>query len=128
MENQNKLSVQRFFQLAASGERAAIEDMMHDDICVFEAESLPFGGEHRGKDAFFALVRRVFGNWSEVELETEHYVAEGDRVVALVNFRARSRRTGEPFCMPLAEVWTFRDGKIAEIRPYYFDTKRMIEL
>jgi ketosteroid isomerase-like protein len=127
VEYDNKQTLQRFLELSIRGaDRAVLESMMHEDICVYEAVSLPFGGEHRGKDAYFALVRRVFHSWKDVKLEVHRYIAEGDTVVVLAEIRGASPRTGERFSMPLAEVWTFRDGRIATVTPYYHDTCRLL--
>ena len=38
------------------------------------------------------------------------------------------RTTGTPFEVPIAEVWTFLDGKIIEVVPYYFDTKMLADV
>lgn len=127
MDN-NKETLQRFLECAARGDRAGQEELLDDDICVSEAASLPFGGVHRGKEAFFGLVKRVFTQWDDVRIDIEHIISEGDKVVVLVAFQGRSPRSGEPFRMPLAEVWHFRDGKIAEIQPFYHDTKRLLDL
>ena len=127
MENQNKLVLQRFLACAANRDRAGQAELLHDDIRVFEAQSLPFAGEHIGKEAFFTLVKRVFTQWDDVEMKTQQFIAEGDTVVLLATMHGRGRQRGESFSMAIAEVWRFRDGKIAAIQPYYYDTKRLLE-
>jgi len=41
---------------------------------------------------------------------------------------AGKNKTGVPFNMPMTEVFHFKDGKISEVRPYYFDTHKLAEL
>jgi ketosteroid isomerase-like protein len=42
----------------------------------------------------------------------------GDRVVALLRQRGRSKATGLPVDMSLAQIWTLRDGKQARMDMY----------
>jgi ketosteroid isomerase-like protein len=42
----------------------------------------------------------------------------GDRVVALMRQRGRSKANGMPVEMSFAQIWTFRDGKRARMDMY----------
>lgn len=42
----------------------------------------------------------------------------GDRVVAIMRQRGRSKAAGMPVEVSFAEVWTFRDGKQAPMEMY----------
>jgi ketosteroid isomerase-like protein len=52
------------------------------------------------------------------QFEPHDYVAQGDKVVALGYFRARSRSTGRGFEENWAMEWTLRDGKVIGYRAY----------
>jgi ketosteroid isomerase-like protein len=56
--------------------------------------------------------------WEDWELELEELVDVGERVVAIVRQRGRSKGTGLPVDMHFAMVWTIRDGKQARMRMY----------
>jgi uncharacterized protein len=124
----NEAIVRRFLALAQSGDRAGASALLHADVRVIEADSLPYGGVHRGPEGFHALVKRVFRNWDDVRVEVDRFISTGDTVIALARFQGRSKNNGEPFSMPMAEVWRVADGLIVEVQPFYFDTKRLVEL
>ena len=56
--------------------------------------------------------------WDDWELEVEDYVDAGERVVAIINQRGRSKATGIPLDMRLAQVWTLRDGRGIRMQMY----------
>jgi ketosteroid isomerase-like protein len=65
---------------------------------------------------------KVFVEWGsawddwEVEIEALHDV--GDKVVAVVRQRGKSKINGMPVEMSMGEVVTFRDGKVARMDMY----------
>jgi ketosteroid isomerase-like protein len=50
-------------------------------------------------------------SWEDWDLQLEELRDAGDRVVAILRQRGRSKATGLPAEMHFAQVWTFRDGK-----------------
>lgn len=56
--------------------------------------------------------------WVDWELEVEDCVDFGERVVAIINSRARSKTTGLPVDMRLAQVWSLRDGLAFRMKMY----------
>ena len=54
-----------------------------------------------------------------------HYVAEGDRVVAIITTSWRNKATGKVCETPKVDVWRFQDGRAIEYYEYY-DTARMM--
>jgi ketosteroid isomerase-like protein len=128
MQIDSKATVQAFLDASVRGDESAMRALLHADIEVVEADSLPYGGVHRGKDGFIALIRRVFTTWQDTQVSVQSVVTEGDQVVMLATMTGRGRETGTAFTMPIAEVWTLRDGKILRITPYYLDTQLLCDI
>lgn len=124
----NKAIVSAFLAAAAAGDRASMAAILAPDAIITEADSLPFGGTHVGLAGFEALVRRVFLLWRETRVEIERLIAEGEHVVVLATMHARSKADGAALRMPIAEIWQLEDGRVREIRPFYFDTQRFNEI
>ena len=124
---ENKAIVSAFLAAAATNDREAMAQLLDPQIRVIEAASLPFGGEHAGIEAFHALVRRVFRLWRETRVEVHEMLADGDRVVVLATMHGRSKLSEERLAMPIAEIWSLRKGKVIEIQPFYFDTRRFLD-
>jgi len=125
MASSNQEIIQVIFEAAAEEDWETIKSLVHDDIQVFEADSLPYAGVFKGPDQFIELIQQVFSTWEDVEHTINHVVASGEHVVMLANMAGRAKKTGRTFSVPMAEVWRLKDGKVAEIRPFYFDTKVM---
>ena len=54
-----------------------------------------------------------------IEYVTEHFIAQGDRVVMLGRCAWRYKKTGKVVSTPKADVWRMADGKAVEFFEYY---------
>jgi ketosteroid isomerase-like protein len=119
LTERNRAMVQEMY--AAVTERADIQEFMahvSDDVVVHEPPYLPYGGDYAGKEAFLALFGKVAAALDTRTITLESIIADGDKVMAFV--RACTKPTGE--IARLVEESTIRDGKVVDIRVYYFDT------
>ncbi len=116
--------VQQLYTVTGTGDFDAAETMLTDDFFIIEAEGLPMAGEYRGKTALRDLYSHVFGTLRVAALEPEGMTVGGDYVINLISFRFE-----DPSLSParLAELFRFRDDKVCEIRPYYFDPKPIVD-
>ena len=94
---------------------------LHPEVTVSEAPSLPFGGVFHGIKGVEELFGRMFATWEDLRIAKEKLFDGGDQVFALLRLTARSRATGKPVDMQIAELWTFRDGKVISLVPFYWD-------
>jgi ketosteroid isomerase-like protein len=69
----------------------------------------------QGADEFFAEWGSAWDDW-QVEIEALHDL--GDKVLAIVKQRGRSKLSGVPVEWVFAMLWTFRDGKEARMDMY----------
>jgi hypothetical protein len=67
------------------------------------------------KDYFGGLSR----DWEMIEYVTEHFVAQGDRVVVLGRCSWRYKKTGKVVSTPKADSWRLANGKAVEYFEYY---------
>jgi uncharacterized protein len=105
------------YEAFARGDIGSMMALMHPSLIWHEAESLPYGGAHRGPDAvmenvFMGLAR----DWEPFAAIPQEYIAAGDRVVVLGEYRATHRESGRSFVAPFAHVWRFNDGRLVEFR------------
>ena len=128
MSQSNKDIVLAFLDASVRGDEEAMKALLDADVQVIEAESLPYGGISQGPDGFLDLIKRVFKTWEDTQVSVNQVLSDGDLVVILAEMTGRSRVTGEAFRMPIAETWLLENGKIREVRPYYFDTKLLHDI
>ena len=56
--------------------------------------------------------------WEDWEIEVDSYHDAGEKVVALLRQRGRSKASGLPVDMCFAQVWTVQDGKQTRMEMY----------
>lgn len=128
MSDTNKDIVLNFLAASVRGDKEAMIAMLHPDVRVIEADSLPYGGISQGPQAFIDLISKVFKTWDDTSVTIDHMLCEGDRVVSLAHMTGQGKHGGRKFNMPIAEVWLIDSGKIKEVRPFYFDTKTLHDI
>ena len=89
------------------------EDFVFEEDPVF-----PEAGVYYGAEEFTAYAQAFLDMWQGFELELEELVVRGDRVLGLVRWRLKGKGSGVPVEMPIAHLWTFRDGEAVHMRGY----------
>lgn len=117
-EERNLKAVQALFAATGSGDWAAAETMLTEDFFVTEADSNPFAGVYRGRRALQELFTRVVTAAGVTKMDVKQLTAGGDFVIAMVDMTLGG--PPERF-VSLTEVFRFRDNKVCEIKPHYFD-------
>lgn len=125
MSRSNKDIVREFMATARKGDSEDLRALFHPDFRIVEAEGLPYGGVRKGVDGLLGLVREVFSTWQDCRVDVQQLVAEDDCVIVLAEMTGTGRSSPVPFRMPIAELYRIQDGRIIEIRPFYFDTKAL---
>jgi ketosteroid isomerase-like protein len=101
-----------------AGERVPELDYWHEDADYRTSSTDPDTAMHRGIDA----IRRQFRTWEEAypDLKAEPLEIKdaGDAVFVWVRLRGRGASSGLPMQMELAQVQTFRDGRVAQLVEY----------
>ncbi|MFE1949259.1 nuclear transport factor 2 family protein [Streptomyces sp. NPDC059524] len=97
------------------------------DVELHQADALPYGGTWRGHDGmtrFFLAMKEV---WESFDLVEQEFLATGETAVVLTQVRARARATGRELSFPVLQTITVEDGRITEVRPFYWDTKAIAD-
>ncbi|MFD9033441.1 nuclear transport factor 2 family protein [Streptomyces sp. NPDC059567] len=113
--------------LAAGGPGEASFDLLAPffapDVVLYQADALPYGGTwhgHEGMEGFFLAMSQV---WESFDMAEQEYLATGGIAVVLTQVRARARATGRELTFPILQTITVNDGRISEVRPFYWDTE-----
>jgi ketosteroid isomerase-like protein len=129
MHKSNKDRVRTFFAAAEANNNEEMLAVLHPNVRVVEAESLPYGGIIEGRENFRPFAKRVITTWKNTTITSEEFIEDGNKVVVLASMSAQSKSSHSRFTMSIAEVWTFdSDGMVIEIQPFYFDTKKLVDL
>jgi uncharacterized protein len=114
-------TVRRF--MAATGAERLDErrSLLHDDFVVHEAGGLPFSGDYYGSQGFFELLTRMSDLLDLTPGPIATDALGDDAVAARFRLTFTSRASGKSVEMGLVEIYTVRDGRIAELDVYYKD-------
>ena len=88
-----------------------------DSMVVYEPSSLPFGGIYRGMKAFEQFYPKVRQFYDFKHFDLQNVYADQDKVFA-ISKAAIARTNGN---ILLCEQFTFKQGKIIEVRLYIYD-------
>ena len=90
-----------------------------EDIEWHEAEGMPYGGVHRGRDA---IAQNVLGpllaDIPDFALAPEEFLASGDKVAVVVRYTGTGKETGKPLDLRVVHVWDVREGQAARFRQF----------
>jgi ketosteroid isomerase-like protein len=96
----------------------AVLSLLDPEVEFIEPDDYPEGGITRGYGDVKALLTRARGTWAEGGCEPERIVPAGDKTIAFVRVRVRLKDHEEWIDGRLADVFTFRSGKITLKRTF----------
>ena len=117
-----KETVQGLYELFGQGNVPAILEMCTDDIkwvCPGPTDILPYAQVYKGKSGVTEFFKLIYANKDFPAFEVKELIEEGNKVVALGHWDAKSKKTGNPYSGNWAMAFTFRDGKVCEHVEYY---------
>lgn len=119
-EQENTAIVEQAYNNFKTGDIQSLIDQMSDDVTwqLPEIEDVPLAGKRTGREGvkdFFAILAR---DQDVVAFEPREFVAEGDKVISLGNYKWRVKDTGRDFASDFVHIFTIRDGKIAGFREH----------
>jgi ketosteroid isomerase-like protein len=82
---------------------------------VMEGEFFPDPGTYRGVEEMRSGWSRWLSAWDGFRASEPELIDQGDRVVALHTIHARGRSSGVEVEWPVANVFTFRAGKVVRL-------------
>lgn len=110
--------IDELYAATGSGDWDKAASMLTDDFVVTEADGLPMEGKYHGKHALKELYLKVFSMMDAVGFDRVVTTTGGDYAVSILSIlMADDSIPPSEVC----EVFRFRDGKVCQIKPYYYD-------
>jgi len=79
-----------------------------------EAEGLPGGGEHKGKEEALKVLQEAVGSWDQFELSADEYFEDGDTVVVLGHQNVK--KGDQSAELPVVHIWRFEGDKACRLQ------------
>ena len=119
-------TVRAFYDLLAAGDAPGALGLMAPDIEWITMWHYRVDG--RGPTAVAeGLFKPLMAEWASFSLVPTEFIADGETVVSLGDFRGVHRATGKSAQARYAHVWTVKGGEIARFRQY-IDTLAVAEV
>jgi ketosteroid isomerase-like protein len=115
----NVKTVNTVYEAFARGDIPAVIEVLTDDVdWASEAAStdVPWWGPRHGKAEVGAFFEQLGTAMEVTEFTPLVVTGNGDDVLTVVRYGAKSRTNGKAALMELHHHWRFRDGKIAYYR------------
>jgi ketosteroid isomerase-like protein len=125
--DRNREIVRKIYEIADRGAGTEHEQYMAEHgqfmsahYSLTQAPGHPVPGHWTGPHAD-AAIARVFNVCGNTGITVREIVADGPhRVIGLVDAHGTAQ-DGTPWTMPVAECFWIEDGKVTDIRPFYWD-------
>jgi ketosteroid isomerase-like protein len=113
----NKVEISR--QVYAAINENRISDVLkYFDADVVRIEDFSSPGTHRGHTEVLKHLSQARSTWAEGRCEPVGFIAAGDKMIVLVHVRVRLKDRTEWVDGRLADVFSFRDTKVVEMRAF----------
>ena len=112
-------AVKEFYSALNRGDIPAVMALFHSEAVRIEPANFPMEGTYRGQAEIRAHIEKARATWAEGGCEPEQLIVTGDKVVALVHVRVRLKNKTTWNEGDTGDVFTFRDGKLTEMRTFF---------
>ena len=117
MSEENVELVRRTYEAVNNGDSDGVVLYFHPEI-EFHAYPRYSEGVYHGKQAVREYIENVWEHFESVRIEVDELLDAGDQVVVVTTQHPVPKRGQQEMTAHLAEVYTVRDGLLAERRPY----------
>lgn len=121
IEDDNVARIKDLYRQYAQGEIEPVFAALADDVCwhsVGPDDLVPWTGQCTGIEGVKRYFQSVRDHVTVESYEPQYFIAQGDRVVAIVKLQVRDNESGRASMIEKADVFRLRDGKIAEFTEF----------
>jgi uncharacterized protein len=118
MSEENVEIVRRTYEAANQGDYDTVESYIHPEIEFHTYARSPEAGIYHGKQAVREYNENLWAQFESVRFEVEELLDAGDQVVVVTTQHAVPKGGQQEMNVHVAEIYTIRDGLLAERRSY----------
>jgi uncharacterized protein len=128
-DNPTRKTVLDFLEAFYSGDTERALDLCTEDVDFLSyapVDLLPHLGHRRGRQELSETWRTLHGRYSSMRYEVPQLVADGDQAACIIRIFFRKTERDRVVQTDIADFYTFRDGRIAQIRQF-MDSFNVVE-
>ena len=129
-EQENIRILEEAYAAFGRGDIPAVLSTFADDIEWIKPgpqEIISSAGRRRGREQMAQFFAALAGSEEVESFEPQEFFASGDKVAVVGTYRGRVKSTGQRFESDWVQIFTFRGGRIVQMREFY-DTAKAVEL
>ena len=104
----------------------AMQATLDPEVVLHQSPDLPYGGDFFGHEGYRKWAEAMSTIFDRVDAQSPEFYENGDTVVVTCELVTRTRHTGKEMKLPMVQAVTVRNGKITEIRPFYWNVPAYI--
>jgi ketosteroid isomerase-like protein len=120
-EQENTKLVGQMYETFMAGDVEGFLNLFSDDAAWHspEIENVPLNGKFSGRENLAGFISGIDEYEEFLKMEPTEFIAQGDRVVVLGNFTARSKKTNKQYATDFAHIITVKDGKVISFLEFF---------
>ncbi len=120
-EQENTKIAAQMYETFMAGDVEGFLNLFSDDAAWHapEIENVPLNGKFSGRENLAGFISDIDKYEEFLKFDPTEYIAQGDRVVILGNFLARSKTTDKQYATDFAHIITVADGKITSFYEFF---------
>ncbi|MGI9019110.1 MAG: nuclear transport factor 2 family protein [Solirubrobacterales bacterium] len=127
MSEENVEIVRGCYEAFARGDYSILEEVCDPDIVIDFSRNVINPDVYPGYEGVRAFGKNVEEVWAQFDVEPQELIDGGDHVVADIRVSARGAGSGVPVEGRAVDVWTFRAGKVIELRGGHRDREEALK-
>ena len=127
-DQDNVAIIRKMYAAFSAGDVETILDSITDDVewTNYGPSTIPYAGSWSGRSQVTQFFQAIDSSTTGGKVTPETFTAEGDTVVSTGRYTATVRNTGTQIDVPIAHLFTLRNGKVTKWVGYS-DTARLAE-
>jgi len=120
-EQENTKLAGQMYETFMAGDVEGFLNLFSDDASWQspEIENVPLNGKFSGRENLAGFISSIDDYEEFLKMEPTEFIAQGDRVVVLGNYLARSKKTDKQYATDFAHIITVKDGKITSFYEFF---------
>jgi ketosteroid isomerase-like protein len=102
----------------------AVFALFSPEIEITQSPELPWGGRYHGHDGAGQFFAKLTSHINSI-VEIERLIASGEQVTVIGWTQGTVNATGAKFRVPIAHIWTLRDGRVVQVQ-FLIDNPTML--
>jgi uncharacterized protein len=120
-EQENTKIAAQMYETFMAGDVEGFINLFSEDASWHapEIENVPLNGKFSGRENLAGFISGIDEYEEFLKFEPTEYIAQGDRVVILGSFLARSKTTDKQYATDFAHIITVKEGEITSFYEFF---------